>query len=588
MALPWETAGRGAFPLPVCAGGFSQTSRRDHTTMPKPRIVSTPQAFRHLGTGINAIADLLAPTLGPVGGVVANQPDVGRTTELLDDSATAVRRIIQMHDADADVGAMFMRAMVWQIGQEVGDGGTTAALLTRALFNESERLIAAGANPVVLARGIQAGCDEIVAWLQASSVAISDEDDLAGLARSIIDNADLAQVLGEMSYMLGPEAHVSVHKFVAPYLQQFYHPGGHYKAQIASMHFYTDKTHRKAVMPPGLLALVDDRIEDPVDPIAILQAAHAAGAGALTILANHFSDQVIGLLMANNRPPVQNEFDESALEKPDPETRQKGKLPIVAVQMKFIGDDRRHAYEDLALLTGASVVGSDITKPTETIGAADLGVVTRVEVDTDSMYVLPRNQFASEVRQKAAELQARLATMAMDDDDWESTVRRISALSGGVGQLKVGANSKVERELLAQLSQRTIKVLSVAQKCGVVPGAAVSYVHACSALDMDTGPEEMRGKQVLAKALCAPLQQIMANAYLENTGVYLQRVRDAGPRATFDAVRGEIVDAFDSAILDVTDIMVDILRTAVSNAVMAITTDTIVYHKDPEQSFTPY
>ncbi len=555
--------------------------------MPKPRIVDRSESRRHLGSGINAIADLLAPTLGPVGGVVANQPNVGQATELLNDSSTAVRRIIQMHDADADVGAMFMRGMIWQVGEEIGDGGTVAAVLARACFNESARLIAAGINPVVLAKGIQAGCDEVIAWLEDHSTPIGDEDELAGVARSMVDNPDLAQILGEMSYMLGAEAHVNVHKFVAPYLQQFYHPGGHYKAQIASMHFYTDKAFRKAVMPPGRLALIDDRIEDPVDIIAILQAAQQAKAGSLTILANHFSDQIIGILMANNRPPIQREFDETALEQPKVDPKHKGKIPIVAAQMKFVGEDRRTAYEDLALLTHTVIVGSDITKPTEDIGPDDLGYITRSEVDGDSMYVLSPNQYGPEVRQKVAELRAQLDTMTMDDEDWESMVRRVSSLTGGVGQLKIGTDSKVERELLAQLSKRTIRVLSVAQKSGVVPGSAASYVHASQVLDMETNPDLAPGKTVLARALRAPLEQIVRNAYLENIGVYVQRVIDAGPRATFDAVTGQIVDAYEQSLLDVTDIMIKVLRTAVSNAVMAITTDTIIYHKDPQQSFSP-
>ncbi len=555
--------------------------------MPVPRIASRLQAVQHLSSGINAIANLLGPTLGPVGGVVAHQQDVGRKTELLDDSATAVRRIIQMHDPDSDVGAMFMRAMIWQIGQEVGDGGTVAAVLAQALFNESARLTAAGHNPVVLAQGLQAGCEEVVQYLRETAVPIGDEDELAALARSIIEDPALAQVMGEMSYLLGPDAHINVHKFVAPYLQQFYHPGGHYKAQIASMHFYTDKAHRKAVLPVGRIALVDQNLEDPVDIIAILQAAHAAQAPSLTILANNFSDQTIGLLMANNRPPQHHEFDESALETQTPDPQHKGKLPLAAIRMKFVGEERRLAYQDLALLTGATTVGNDISKAAEDITPEDLGDVNRVEVDTDSLYVLARNQFDPAVRQKAAELRQQLAATAMDDDDWEILVRRVSTLSGGVGQLKIGANSKVERELLADLAKRTIRVLSKAQRSGVVPGAGASLVHAAAVLDMSDA-RLAPGKRVLAHALSAPLAQIMANAYTDNVGVQVQRVRDAGPRAVFDAYSGEVKDAFEAAILDVPDILIDVLRTVVSNSVMAITTDAIVYHKEPEQSFTPY
>ncbi len=555
--------------------------------MPVPRIAVRAEARRHLGNGIHAIADLLSPTLGPVGGVVANQPNVGQKTELLNDSSTAVRRIIEMGTPDTDVGAMFMRGMIWQVGQEIGDGGTVAAILTRTLFDESQRLIAAGESPIVLANGIRAATEDVVAYLKQSAQPVEDENQLTHVARGIIDDSDLAQVLGEMSYMLGPEAHVNVHKFVAPYLQQYYHPGGHYKAQIASMHFYTDKANRKTVMPTGRMALVDKRLDDPVDIIAILQAAQQAGAESLTILANHFSDQIIGILMANNRPPDMADFDESALEKKDTKAKQQGKIPISAAQMKFVGEERRLAYLDLELLTGSTIVGSDIAKPVEDITADDLGIVFRSEVDRDSMYVQAAHQFGPETQARVRELQTQLAEMPLDHDDYEMTVRRVSALTGGVGQIKIGADAKVERELLAELTKRTVTVLSTAQRGGVLPGAAASYAHARTSVDLDSNPEWRTGKQVLLRSLPAPLEQIVRNAYVENTKVYLERIVDAGPRTTFDAVQGKVVDAFEHSIFDVAETMVRVLQTAVSNAIMAITTDTIVYHKEPEQSFTP-
>ena len=185
------------------------------------------------------------------------------------------------------------------------------------------------------------------------------------------------------------------------------------------------------------------------------------------------------------------------------------------------------------------------------------------------------------------ELQAQLAEIPLDHDDYDMTVRRVSALTGGVGQIKIGADSKVERELLSELTKRAVTVLSTAQRGGVLPGAAASYAHACASVDLDSNPEWRTGKQVLLRSLPAPLEQILRNAYVENTKVYLERIFDAGPRTTFDAVQGEVVDAFEHSIFDVAETMIRVLQTAVSNAIMAITTDTIVYHKEPEQSFTP-
>ena len=151
--------------------------------MPKPKVIGQPNTTKHLTMGINALADLLAPTLGPVGGVVANQRDFQRKPELLDDSATAVRRILNLGDPRADVGAMLMRSMIWRVVQRAGDGGATAAVLARAMYREANRMIAGGVNPMRLAKGVNLGVDAAVKSLQAQARSVKHENDLANVAR---------------------------------------------------------------------------------------------------------------------------------------------------------------------------------------------------------------------------------------------------------------------------------------------------------------------------------------------------------------------------------------------------------------------
>ncbi|OUC07431.1 hypothetical protein RY27_14960, partial [Litorilinea aerophila] len=167
--------------------------------------------------GINVLADLLAPTLGPLGGVVANQRDHQRRPELLDDSATTVRRILNLGDPRADVGAMLMRSLVWRVVQRAGDGGATAAILARAMYTEAIRLISAGANPMRLARGVNLAVDAATQALKQQARPVTHENELAAVALTVIREPALAAVLGEMSYLLGPDAHVTIEKYVASY-----------------------------------------------------------------------------------------------------------------------------------------------------------------------------------------------------------------------------------------------------------------------------------------------------------------------------------------------------------------------------------
>ncbi len=256
--------------------------------MPKPQVIGQPTTTKHFTLGIDAMADLLAPTLGPIGGVVANERAANNKPEILDDSATAMRRILNLGDPRMDVGAMLMRSTVWRVVQRTGDGGAMTAILMRALYREGMRMIAAGANAMLLAKGINRAVEVAVESLQAQAQPVRTEDDLAAVAATVIRDPGLAAVLGEMSYLLGPEAHVRVEKFVAPYLQQFYHPGANYRANIASMYLYTDEAQKQAILPAGVIALVDGRLQSVDDVVPILQAARARGAKSLTIVARPF------------------------------------------------------------------------------------------------------------------------------------------------------------------------------------------------------------------------------------------------------------------------------------------------------------
>ncbi|MEX1020894.1 MAG: TCP-1/cpn60 chaperonin family protein, partial [Litorilinea sp.] len=250
--------------------------------MPKPKVIGQPTASQHFTLGIDTIADLLAPTLGPVGGVVCNQRDYKRQPELLDDSATTVRRILNMGNPNADVGAMLMRSMIWRVVQRAGDGGATAAVLTRELYADALRIIAGGANAMQVAKGVNLGVEAAVKAIRRQARPVNHENELAAVALTVMQEPALAAILGEMSYLLGPDAHVTIEKYVASYLQQSYHPGASYKAQFASMYFYTDPVQRTAILPAGYLALIDGRLDSVDQLVAILKSAKSVDGKSLT------------------------------------------------------------------------------------------------------------------------------------------------------------------------------------------------------------------------------------------------------------------------------------------------------------------
>lgn len=563
--------------------------------MPKPKVVEQPDTTKHLTKGINAMADLLAPTLGPIGGLVANQRDFQRKPELLDDSATTVRRILNLGDPRADVGAMLMRSMIWRTVQRAGDGGATAALLTRSLYLEAVRMMAAGANAMRLAKGVNLGVDAAIKSLQAQARSVTHANDLANVALTVIRDPSLAAVLGEMSYLLGPDAQVTIEKFVAPYLQQFYHAGATVRAQIASMYLYTDIAIKSAIAPAGGLVLIDGKLDKAEDAVAILNAANEAGVKSLTIVAGQVSDAVIGLLVANSR---QGEMAKRAAraarsngngKEKGKEKQEELKMPVIlAAKPKDVGDARRALFDDLALATGGEILGRAWSRSIGQIRASDIGRTQRSEISNELLMIVPEEQHNEGVNERCADLRAQLAKMTLDDEDRPLVIQRLAWLTGGMGILKIGTESKLDREVRAQNAERTLKVLSAAQHTGMVPGGGAAYFHAISALDqIEAEDDVLFGVQIVQRALAAPLRQILDNSHVSSSSVIMDQIREAGPTATYHVIDAKVVDAYEGGVLDVAGVLTTVLQTAASAALMALTTDTIIYHKNPKQATTP-
>lgn len=531
-------------------------------------VAGPAETHEHLTQGINLIADLLAPTLGPISGHIASQRDT-RGPELLDDSGTVVRRILGFGDPRIDVGAMLMRSLVWQTAQRVGDGGATCAILARAIYMDALRMIAGGINFRDLEQGIRAGMEAVCAALTASAMPVVSEDELSAVAYTVVRDRPLAGMLGEMSHLLGPEAKVNVQKYVAPYLEREYHAGANFGAEIASYLLYTDATHKQAVQTDCAVALASSNLATAEDVIPLMEAALAGGAKSLVIVANNFKDAALHVLVTNQQA-------------------EKKKLSVLAAKIKPVGEERRNALEDMALLTGATVLGQGFTPPTSKATPAHLGKALRVEVDNGQFRLLPERQRLIDAQPEVATIRQRLAAMTQNDEGRPLLMSRLASLSGGMGTLKVGAIGKLEREVLSENAERAFKVLSTAQLTGVVPGGGAALLHARAALKtIALDGDAQYGVKLIHDALAAPLRQILVNAHVAAPGVIIDQVQEAGPGSAYDVLQEKVGDALECGVLDVAGVVDIVLRTAVSTALMALSTDTIVYHKKPQQSMEP-
>ncbi|MEZ4863731.1 MAG: TCP-1/cpn60 chaperonin family protein [Caldilineaceae bacterium] len=543
--------------------------------MNKPRVIGQPATQQDILMGINMMADLLAPTLGPTGGVVASGPTAGNKVELLDDASTIVRRIISLGSQRRDIGAMVMRSLVWRVGQRAGDGGATAAVIARALYRSGIRLSNAGYNTVRMARGIERGVKIATDTLRAQAQPIASEDDLASVARTITKDDALSAVLGEMSYLLGPNAHVVIEKYVAPYLQRRYIAGAYYGAEIRSMYFYTQPDQRRALLTAPAIAIVDGRLSETEHVLPLMEAAVQQGYKGLAIVAMDVTGAALGALVANQQAP-----------------EDKKKLSTLAVKLKVVGDEYRWALTDLALLTGATVLGSNAVRTAAEARPEDLGRTQRVEFANKGVVIVAHESNREAIQTEVGQLRRYIESLPLDDEDRPKHIKRLGALTGGVGELKIGAHGKNERSVREAQAERSFKVLSAAQQGGVVAGGGAALFHCIPALQAaaatETDEHVAQGIRLLAEALAAPLEQIIVNSGRASAPkVIMQQIRDQGPTATYDALCGKVVDAFASGVLDVANVLAPMLQIAASGAMMALSTDAVVYHRKPKESLQP-
>lgn len=540
----------------------------------RPGLAFQPDARNQFYAGIVKLADMLATTLGPTGGPVLSYDDTRRKVEVLDDAATTLRRIVSLGKPDLDVGAMLVRGVIWRLEQQVGDGGATALVLLRALVEEGMRQVTAGVNAMRLNDGIRRGAAIAGDALRAQSRPATGERVLATVARTVMHDDELAAVLGEMSYLLGADGHLQVESYVAPYLERQYLGGAHYGAEIGSMYFYSEPERKRTVLVTPAVVLVDKPLVEAEDALALLEATVRAGRKALLIIAPDTSGPALNLLVANHMQPAE-----------------KRKVAILTVKLKAVGDERRFAMQDLSAMTGARVLGEIGERTARSALPEDLGRAQRVEFSERNLVVTMEGAQRGAIQEQIVDLANRLAHLAYDDEERPMLTKRLAALTGGIGVLKIGAYHQPARDLRRAQAERAWKVLSAVQRGGVVAGGGAALLH-CQAAVLAAAAQETEsdgaiGMRVLAHALAAPVRQILTNAALPAPAVYIQRLVEAGAPAAYDVETSAIVDAHQSGLLDAVDVLAAVLNAAVSGATMTLSTDTIVYHRKPQQSLTP-
>lgn len=538
--------------------------------MPIPSVVFQPTVQYALQQGINLIVNAVRPTLGPQPRLTAIQRGFGGFPELLDNGGIIARRIIQIQGLDADMGAMLIRQMLWQLHETVGDGTATAAVIFQRIYNEGLRFLADGGDKMRLRRYLEEGLGLVLTRLETLVQPLEGQERLTQMAQTICYDPDLAKLLGEIFDILGEYGQFEVRSSRGRNLEREYVEGIYWDAGLISRYFLPDEPAGRVEFENSALLISDFSIDDPEDLAELLNGLVQKGVDRLVIVAHRLSEPVIGYLYRINH--------------------ESGQIKIAAVKVPFARDDEQQAaLADMALLTGGQALTTATGRTLDRVQPDELGQARRVWADMDHFGIIAGKGDPRQLRQHITSLQTYHA-QAKDPEDRRRFQERIGRILGGSAILYVGGMTEPEIEVRKENAERSGAALRSALGSGFVPGGGAAYLACQAALKPSFGEDDPLEKRaayrILSRALEEPVRALLVNAGLE-LEEWLGPLRQAGCGSGLDVRTQKICDLTEAGVLDSAAVARAVLQSAVSTAALALTVDVLVHHRNPPQSSNP-
>ena len=534
--------------------------------MPTPSIRFGPACREPMQRGFDTLARLLALTLGPRGGNIVSQRIGSAECEHLSDGATIARRITDLPDRVENAGAMMMRHIVWHMRERFGDGSVTAAVLARGIARELHRLLVAGADPVHLQRGLERGVQTATNALDELSIPLTEPEHVAGLAKSVVDDPQVAQLLGEMIDILGPYGNILIQPGYGLGHEYGFREGSRFPGEYVSRFLLSDRFRHIAALDEPHVVVADFHFEEAGHVLHLLDLVAQAGGDKLFIICKNMWEKAIDALVVSNA---------------------RGPITTYAATIKPFEDLRRDMMRDFALLTGASFITDVAGMKPQDLTVDDLGRAERLVATGEYVSIVGGGGDVQAVDAHTDMLQSRLA-LVEEREEREQLRERIGRLQGGVGELRVGAYTERERNALVERAAHAVKVVQVGLEGGVVPGGGAAFLAAVPAVEAAaTGhSEEAMAMRALARALEEPAGTIAANSDA-HPPLVVNACRERGPGYGYEVGQGCVRDMMEAGVVDPTLVVKAALEQAASGAAMLISAEALVLPRAPEETYRP-
>ncbi len=521
-------------------------------------------ARKALESGVNQLADTVRVTLGPKGRNVVLDKSFG--APLITNDGVTIAKEIELEDAFENMGAQLVKEVATKTNDVAGDGTTTATVLAQAMINEGMKNLAAGANPIVLRKGMKKATDVAVEAIASMSQPINGKEQIARVAAISASSDEVGEMVADAMEKVSNDGVITIEESKTMKTELDLVEGMQFDRGYVSAYMCTDMDKMEAVLDNPYILITDKKISNIQEILPVLEQIVQSGA-RLLIIAEDVEGEALTTLIVN---------------------KLRGTFNVVAVKAPGYGDRRKEMLQDIAILTGGTVISSDLGLELKDITMDQLGRAKSVKVQKENTVIVDGEGDKAAISARVAQIRGQIEETTSDFDR-EKLQERLAKLAGGVAVIRVGAATETEMKEAKLRMEDALAATKAAVEEGIIAGGGSAYIHAikeaAKVLDTLEG-DEKTGAQIILKALESPLYHIVANAGLEGA-VIINKVKESPVGTGFDAYKEEYVNMIEAGILDPAKVTRCALQNATSVASTLLTTESVVANIKEETPAMP-
>lgn len=515
------------------------------------QVVFNEEARRSLEAGVNALAEAVRVTLGPKGRNVVLDKKFG--APLITNDGVTIAREIELEDPLENMGAQLVKEVATKTNDVAGDGTTTATVLAQAMIREGLKNVAAGANPMVIKRGIEKAVAAVVAEIKASAKPIESKEAIAQVASISAGDATIGELIAEAMEKVGKDGVITVEEAKGMTTELDVVEGMQFDRGYVSAYMITDTDKMESILNDPYILITDKKIGAIADILPVLEKVVQAGR-QLLIIAEDVEGEALATLVVN---------------------KLRGTFTCVAVKAPGFGDRRKAMLEDIAILTGGQVISEEVGLKLDATTIEMLGRARQVRITKEETTIVEGSGDSAEIQKRIDAIRKQIEETTSDFDR-EKLQERLAKLAGGVAVIQVGAATEVEMKEKKLRIEDALAATRAAVEEGIVSGGGTALIDALSALDaVDAFGDEKTGVAIVRRSLEEPLRQIANNAGLEGS-VVVEKVRSTDKGVGFNAVTEDYEDMIAAGIVDPAKVTRSAVQNASSIAAMLLTTECLV------------